>query len=38
MNKNIQIVQALIDELRASEYNPRNHSKEQPDQLVDIVF
>lgn len=37
MNKNIQIVEVPINELRASEYNPRKHSKEQADQLMESI-
>jgi DNA modification methylase len=34
---NITIVEAPINELRASEYNPRKHSKEQMDQLKESI-
>jgi DNA modification methylase len=38
MNKqNITIVEVPINELRASEYNPRKHSKEQADQLKESI-
>jgi len=37
MDKNIQIVEVPINELRASEYNPRKHSKEQADQLKESI-
>jgi DNA modification methylase len=37
MNKNMQIVEVPINELRASEYNPRKHSKEQADQLMESI-
>lgn len=33
INEKINIVEVPISELRASEYNPRKHSKEQSDQL-----
>lgn len=33
MNNKINIVEVPINELKASEYNPRKHSKEQMDQL-----
>jgi len=35
--QNIQIVEVPINELRASEYNPRKHSKEQADQLKESI-
>ncbi len=34
---NITIVEVPINELRASEYNPRKHSKEQTDQLKESI-
>ncbi|MFA5878465.1 MAG: DNA modification methylase [Candidatus Staskawiczbacteria bacterium] len=37
MNQNISIVEVPINELRASEYNPRKHSKEQADQLKESI-
>ncbi|MDD4931165.1 MAG: DNA methyltransferase [Candidatus Colwellbacteria bacterium] len=38
MNKqNLSIVEVPINELRASEYNPRRHSKEQSDQLRESI-
>lgn len=38
MNKqNITVVEVPINELRASEYNPRKHSKEQADQLKESI-
>ncbi len=33
----IQIVEVPINELRAAEYNPRKHSKEQSDQLKESI-
>ncbi len=36
-NKNLHIVEVPINELRASEYNPRKHSKEQSDQLKESI-
>ena len=33
----IKIVEVPINELRASEYNPRKHSKEQADQLKESI-
>lgn len=37
MNTQIQIVEVPISELKASEYNPRKHSKEQADQLKESI-
>lgn len=37
MSKHIQIVEVPINELRASEYNPRKHSKVQSDQLKESI-
>ena len=37
MNQNITIVEVPINELRASEYNPRKHSNEQADQLKESI-
>lgn len=37
MNEQIQIVEVPTNELRASEYNPRTHSKEQADQLKESI-
>jgi DNA modification methylase len=37
MNSKINIVEVPINELRASEYNPRKHSKEQTDQLKESI-
>ncbi|MDD5032717.1 MAG: ParB N-terminal domain-containing protein [Candidatus Pacebacteria bacterium] len=36
-NQKINIVEVPINELRASEYNPRKHSKEQADQLNESI-
>lgn len=36
-NQKINIVEVPINELRASEYNPRKHSKEQADQLKESI-
>lgn len=36
-NQKINIVEVPINELRASEYNPRKHSKEQSDQLKESI-
>ncbi len=36
-NTKITIVEVPINELRASEYNPRKHSKEQTDQLKESI-
>jgi len=36
--ESIHIVEVPIDELRASEYNPRKHSKEQADQLKESII
>ena len=36
-NQKINIVEVPINELRASEYNPRKHSKEQTDQLKESI-
>lgn len=36
-NQKINIVEVPIHELRASEYNPRKHSKEQTDQLKESI-
>lgn len=33
MENNINIVEVLINELQAAEYNPRKRSKEQMEQL-----
>jgi DNA modification methylase len=35
--QNIKIIEVPINELRASEYNPRKHSKEQSDQLKESI-
>ena len=35
--QNIKIVEVPISELRASDYNPRKHSKEQADQLKESI-
>jgi len=37
MNPDIKIVEVPINELQASEYNPRKHSKEQMDQLKESI-
>src|SRR6185295_7071281 len=37
MNIKIHIVEVPINELIASEYNPRKHSKEQMDQLKESI-
>lgn len=37
MNKNITIVEVPINELKASEYNPRKHSKMQAEQLKESI-
>jgi len=37
MTQHINIVEVPINELRASEYNPRKHSKEQADQLKESI-
>lgn len=37
MDNRISIVEVPINELRASEYNPRKHSKEQADQLKESI-
>ena len=37
MTQSIHIVEVPINELRASEYNPRKHSKEQMDQLKESI-
>lgn len=37
MKNNLTIVEVPINELRASEYNPRKHSKEQADQLKESI-
>ena len=37
MDKKLQIVEVSINKLRASEYNPRKHSKEQIDQLKESI-
>ncbi len=36
-NQKLNIVEVPINELRASEYNPRKHSKEQSDQLKESI-
>ncbi|PIT88674.1 MAG: hypothetical protein COU29_02815 [Candidatus Magasanikbacteria bacterium CG10_big_fil_rev_8_21_14_0_10_36_32] len=36
-NQKLNIVEVPINELRASEYNPRKHSKEQTDQLKESI-
>jgi DNA modification methylase len=36
-NQKINIVEVPINELRASEYNPRKHSKEQAEQLKESI-
>ncbi len=36
-NQKINIVEVPINELQASEYNPRKHSKEQSDQLKESI-
>lgn len=36
-NKNFSIVEVPIHELKASEYNPRKHSKQQSDQLKESL-
>ncbi|MES2023109.1 MAG: DNA methyltransferase [Patescibacteria group bacterium] len=36
-HENIKIVEVPINELRESEYNPRQHSKEQSDQLKESI-
>lgn len=38
MDEKINIVEVPINELRASEYNPRKHSKEQTEQLKESVL
>lgn len=37
MTEKINIVEVPINELRASEYNPRKHSKEQSEQLKESI-
>lgn len=37
MDEKIQIVEVPINELRAAEYNPRKHSKEQAEQLKESI-
>jgi DNA modification methylase len=37
MNNNLTIVEVPINELRAAEYNPRKHSKEQAEQLKESI-
>lgn len=37
MNTKIEIVEVPLNKLKASEYNPRKHSKEQADQLKESI-